>query len=345
MVVVRMKYVRRVKSKGKDYFYYRREDINIERLPDDSASPEFLAAYARAHQTYERNNPVPLDNIILPGTFRALAVDYLKSITFTSLRARTQHLYRRDIDRLCETFGNERLETIQMEHVLAYRDTVAGTPAQANSLMKAGRIVYGWGRPRGRVRHNPFDFRGTDIKPLKIGEHQPWPEPLVEKFLAEAAPCAVFVVLFGLNTGQRIGDVLKMNWNDIESDTLDVIQEKTRKKLTIPLHYVLKAVIRTIPRRSTRVLTTTKGLPWTKTNWSDYFAREQRRVGIPKGYVFHGFRKNAVQRLLEAGCTPKEAGGITGQSVETVLYYARHMEQKKLARVAMAKLEAWSRNQ
>jgi len=232
-----------------------------------------------------------------------------------------------------------------MEHVLAYRDTVANTPAQANSLMKAGRIVYGWGRPRGRVRHNPFDFQGTGVKPLKIGKHSPWPEPLIENFLAEAYPCAVFVVLFGLNTGQRIGDVLKINWNDIEGDTLHVIQEKTGTELTIPLHYVLKAAIKTIPRRSTRILTTTTGLPWTKTNWSDYFAREQRRVGIPKGYVFHGFRKNAVIRLLEAGCSIKETGSITGQSAETVLYYARQMEQKKLARVAMAKLEAWSRNQ
>jgi hypothetical protein len=50
-------------------------------------------------------------------------------------------------------------------------------------------------------------------------------------------------------------------------------------------------------------------------------------------------RKNAVNALLEAGCTPHETASITGQSVQMVEHYAKKVSQKKLGKSAMLKFE------
>lgn len=58
-----------------------------------------------------------------------------------------------------------------------------------------------------------------------------------------------------------------------------------------------------------------------------------------QGFVFHGLRKNAVNKLLEVGCTEKEVESITGQSPAMVAHYSKRVNQLKLARRAIDKLE------
>jgi hypothetical protein len=59
-----------------------------------------------------------------------------------------------------------------------------------------------------------------------------------------------------------------------------------------------------------------------------------------KGLVFHELRKSAVVSLLEAGCTDAEVAAITGQSRDMVEYYAREVNQRRLAASAVLKWEA-----
>ena len=55
--------------------------------------------------------------------------------------------------------------------------------------------------------------------------------------------------------------------------------------------------------------------------------------------VPHGLRKNAVNALLEAGCTAYEVMAITGQSLNIVEHYARGVNQRRLGEAAIIKLE------
>ena len=57
------------------------------------------------------------------------------------------------------------------------------------------------------------------------------------------------------------------------------------------------------------------------------------------GFVFHGLRKNAVNMLLEAGCTEAEVSAIVEMSEQMVRHYARDVNKRRLARSAMRKLE------
>lgn len=58
--------------------------------------------------------------------------------------------------------------------------------------------------------------------------------------------------------------------------------------------------------------------------------------------VFHGFRKNAVNMLLECGSTEAEVSSIVEMSEQMVRHYAKDVDKRRLAINAMKKLEsAW----
>ena len=342
MALVRMTYVETVTVKGRTYRYYRRGGKRLAKLPGIPGSVEFMKAYAEAHERFEHPAKVYQEDITVPDSFKEMAVAYEMSPEFKALSGKTRKLYGWCLNILKRqaVLGSENRRGIRRNHILAIRDGAADTPAKANSLVKTVRLVYRWGITRGWADSNPADFTGTDVRPLKIGEHKPWPEPSIQKFLSEGREDLRLVVAVGLYTGQRIGDCLKMGWGDISDGSITVKQEKTRKDLGIPLHRDLKILFDSITKKSTRILTAQTGRVWTYTNFCDQFMAERIRLGLQE-FVFHGLRKNAVIRLLDAGCSVKEVGSITGQSDEMVLYYARLMEQKSLAKTAMAKLEKW----
>lgn len=56
--------------------------------------------------------------------------------------------------------------------------------------------------------------------------------------------------------------------------------------------------------------------------------------------VPHGLRKNAVNALLEAGCSVGETSSISGQSLGMVEKYARRRNNRKMGDAAMTRWEA-----
>jgi integrase len=145
-----------------------------------------------------------------------------------------------------------------------------------------------------------------------------------------------------LYTGQRQGDVLEMTWTAVRGGLIEVRQEKTGKHLTIPAHQNLLAVLAKVPRNSVRILTSTRGTPWTKDGFRASWQKALMGPLTPvreASLVFHGLRKSAVVTLLEAGCSDAEVAAITGQSRQMVEHYAKQVNQKKLAASAILKWE------
>lgn len=53
----------------------------------------------------------------------------------------------------------------------------------------------------------------------------------------------------------------------------------------------------------------------------------------------HGLRKNAVNTLLEVGCSVAETAAISGQTLQMVEHYAKQRNQSVLASAAVLKWE------
>lgn len=57
-------------------------------------------------------------------------------------------------------------------------------------------------------------------------EHEPWPQDLIDRFMAEASPRLGFAVRLALETGLRRSDLVKLKWKDLKGDHFEVCQQK-----------------------------------------------------------------------------------------------------------------------
>lgn len=232
-----------------------------------------------------------------------------------------------------KSWGHLEVKGIEPKHVLILRDGYSDRPASANNLIRCLSSMMAWSVPRGWRGDNPC----REIKPLRGGEgYEPWPWKVIEQAKAVLRADLWWAVALALYTGQRLGDVLAMRWAHISAGKISVVQEKTGKRLLIPIHKDLKAVLDTIPKRAVTILTNKEGQPWQggfQATW------RKNKPACAAGLVFHGLRKSAVVTLLEAGCSTAEVAAITGQSLQMVEHYAKGVAQAKLASAAILRWE------
>ena len=142
------------------------------------------------------------------------------------------------------------------------------------------------------------------------------------------------------HTGQRKGDVLTMRWDAIKDGGVHVKQQKTGKRVWVPIHPMLADEIAAIERKDMTIVARRDGKPYTISGFNAVWRRQQKKHGFT-GLQFRGLRRNAVNALLEAGCEVPEVAAGTGQSFEMVQHYAQEVNQKKMATRAMNK---WQTN-
>jgi integrase len=324
---------------GRVYYYFAKHrstdrEAGRVRLPDNPASPEFWAAYAELMQLPP---PTPRRTDLVQD----LATAWQASPEWAQMSPRTRQEWTRLVRVIVHGWGDLPVANIKPQHVLGFRDQFASKPATANNLMRVLRSMLAWSVPRGWRGDVPFD--GVRLLTGGAG-YAPWPWDVIEAARVELRPDLWWAVALALYTGQRLSDVLQMRWNAINAaGLLAVKQGKTGKDLLIPLHRDLRSVIETIPRKALTILTSAEGRPWGadgngfQTTWHKHKPAAVRERGL----VFHGLRKSAVVTLLEAGCTDAEVAAITGQSRAMVEWYAKQVNQQRLAASAILK---WERN-
>ena len=337
-------HVHAVKAKGREYFYFqpnRGARIKGPRTPipglpfniDGSPNADWWAAY-RALSGAPKDGP-------RPGSFEALIAAYKASPEWrVNVGERTKVEWSRDLVRIEKAWGKLAVAGLEPKHVLKLRDRHSKTPAAANNLIKCLSAMLTWSIPRGWRTTNPC----AHIKKLKIGEgYAPWDWEDIEFFRTRAPPHLWQAAALALYSGQRLGDVLEMRWSEVKDNLISVKQNKTGKRLWIPMHRDLQDVVAELPRTSLTLLANTRSKPWTdsgfKSSWSKAMNKPEMATLREKALVFHGLRKSAVVFLLEAGCTDAEVAAITGQSRQMVEHYARQVNQKKLAAAAVLKWE------
>lgn len=318
---------------GRPYYYLSkhrgtgREQSRL-RLPDDPRSPEFWSEYARLMGT---ESPKPRTD-----TVRALATAWQASPEWGQMARSTRADWTRYVNRVVAAWGDLEVQGIEPRHILALRDQFRDTPASANNLLRCLTSMLSWSVPRGWRADNPC----REVRLLRGGDgYAPWDWDTIAAVRADLREDLWWVVALALYTGQRQGDVLAMRWDHVKDGLIAVQQEKTEKRLVIPLHRDLRPLVAGIPRRAVTILTSTEGGPWTKSGFKATWNKHKPAVLRDRGLVFHGLRKSAVVTLLEAGCSDAEVASITGQSREMVEHYGKQVNQGRLAAAAVLKWE------
>lgn len=320
---------------GKVYYYWRpgrgtEHGGQSVRLPDNPNTARFWSV-VEAHK-----KPVQAD---LGGMARMIDA-YQASPHYGQLKPTTRREYDRYMREVRDHLGKFTPDALGPSEVASLRDQLGKTPAKANAMVKAIAALYRWGRELGHARQNPAER----IRLLKTGEHQPWPDWAWALTQAYFRPELRLACNLALYTGQRLGDVLRMQLGDIKGDSIIVRQAKTGKTLQIPLHSDLMPLVEECRSRGTIYLVAKRdGQPLTTDHFHAMWTREVRRQELRRiraeKVVFHGLRKSATVRLAEVGCSEKEIASITGMSMAMVQHYSKGADQKRLARQAMRKLE------
>ena len=94
------------------------------------------------------------------------------------------------------------------------------------------------------------------------------------------------------------------------------------------------------PEGQLTYILTRHGKPRSAKAFTNWISDAARKAGLLDASSPDGLRKAACRRLAEAGCTPHQIMAITGhQNLDEVETYTKAVNQKKLAKGAMAAIE------
>lgn len=323
-------HVKYVRSKGRLYAYFntgrkRNGKPIYMRLPDPSAIG-FYDSYAAMKGARTKRASVDY-------TVADMARDYENSPQFRVLARASQDLYSKTLKRITALVGYFPANGLTRPFLQPVLDREMKGPGAYNIFVAVLGALYKWGRDREKTEQEPTKGIGK----LKLGEHEPWPDDVLEAALASDDALVRLSVNLLCFTGQRIGDVLKMRWSDIRGGVIHVVQQKTGKELWIPLLSELQAVLDETPKRGMTIIADKSGRPISQGRVRT--ALQAFTAGQGAKTVPHGLRKNAVNAFLEARSTIPEVAAITGQSYQMVEHYAKRINQKHMAESAVLKLE------
>lgn len=317
------------------YYYHRRTRKPIRGALGTS---EFLASYIEAGK---------VDRAVGSQTLGDLIQLYRQSRDFASKAQRTRRDYDEQLAHLDDIWGNMPLDIVEdrsfRQGIKDERDRLAErSERRADYFVTVLSIVLSYGVDGGVLRNNHTKGIGKLYSADRA--EKIWSDRDVAAFQAIASPELRLALRLALDTGQRQGDLLRVPWSALDAAAISLRQSKTGADVVIPCTKELRAALEMAPRRSTLILTNSKGQPWTPDGFRSSWQKACRAAGIT-GVTFNDLRGTAVTRLAEAGCTVPEIASITGHSLKnaaTILerYRAR---TRKQASAAIEKLDEYRR--
>lgn len=314
------------RSGGRIYF---RKAGRRGRIYATPGTPEFAAEYALL---LKGRRPAPTKTIA--GLIHA----YRESDRWQQLAPNTRKSYARHFAYFQEKLGGKDPARLRPVHIYDMRDALKDTPTDASRKVGALKTLLTFAVSIGWIDRNPAigigSLRG------KRPERQPWPQDLIEKFRATADDTTRLIFELLLGTGQRIGDVLAMQWGHIEGDGINVRQGKTGARLYVPFTATLRQQIAAAPRRGLHIVTQANGKPVAYNTAWKWIMTVRTEIGA-EGFDIHSLRYTAASEIASLpGMTPEHVKAITGHATAAMVYrYAGDALQKAKAMEAQGQRE------
>jgi integrase len=296
-------------------------------------SEDFMPRYASALEGVKAQATTIGSVRTVTGSFDALIVSYYKSPEFHALKTSTQKVRRRIIEAFRKDHGTKPVVLLSRTHIKNIIGAKAETPEAANNLLKVLRVLLGFAIEQGMIESNP----ATGVKHYKSREEgiHPWSEDEVAQFESrhpDGSKARLALVLY-LYTAQRVGDVVRMGWQDVRDGKIAVRQEKTKAFLLIRMHPELIRVLASTPKTNMTFILNQYGKPFSPAGMSNWFSKRCREAGLPQCSA-HGLRKLAATRLANYGASNEHIKSQTG-----------HKTHKEVERYTKAANQSWLNDQ
>jgi integrase len=334
-VRVELKGIHRVSrrlAKGKRVHYYAWR--GGPKITAEPGTPEFVEQYNEAHRSRRKPDR---------STFSTLIAEFKASGEYAGLSKPTKKDYSRYFKLIESDFGDLPIvalsEPAMRGEFKAWRDRMADTPRKADYAWTTLARILSVAKDRGRISVNPCE-RGGRLYDANRAD-KIWSEAEIIQILKSASAELQLALMLALWTGQRQGDLIGLTWSAYDGTHIRLTQSKSNKPLVVRVGFPLKALLDRTKRRSTHVLTNSRGVPWTSDGFRTSWGKLCDRVGI-KDLTFHDLRGSTVTRLALEGSPPQEIASVTGHSLSDVCdILEKHYlgERAGLAEMAIKRLE------
>ncbi len=256
------------------------------------------------------------------------------------------------IKHLSKFFGDKYLGQIRSGDVQAYIDARIRQPKQKANPPKKGPATAGTIRPRTvNIEANTLSaiFREAvkrglvDNNPVRGVRKLPEENIIVrylsadeDRRLVEAcSPSLLPIVTLALHTGMRLGELLHLEWKDVdfEQRLIRVKLTKSHRTRYLPMNVRVVETLKGVPRRPDIELVfwnPIRGKHWAWTHGPGW--QKAIRLSGVKEFRFQDLRHTFASRLVQAGVSIKVVQELLGHSnVATTMRYA-HLAPADLRR-------------
>jgi len=285
----------------------------------------------------------------LPEVSEATSVSYKKTVSkfsaFLSEKA--------DVD----------MAEITADDVLRFRnhEAKALTPKTVNRYLKCLRMLFRAARQERVISEDPSEFVSA-TKKATAKERRPFTIGELQSVIAVADDEWKSMIRFGLYTGQRLGDIARLKWGnvDLEKGEIRLVAQKTNKPLVLPIAAPLKEHLDSLqaqPGREAPIHARAfaiVGKQGRSANLSNQFSDLLAKAGLRKkasrakvaakagrGAVretgelsFHCLRHTAVTMMKEAGAPEAAVMELVGHDSEQMSAHYTHVGQDALKKAA-----------
>jgi integrase len=235
------------------------------------------------------------------------------------------------IDRLLEFFGPDlkisRIRVYDVERYQAKRMAEGRKPGTINKEVTCMKAMFNKAVSWDKLRINPIKA----VRQLKVNN-------VIVRFLSLAemnkliecsAPYMRDIIIFALNTGMRRGEILGLDWKDVDFENrfIAVRDTKSSEDRKIPMNSTLADLLTPLKKTEGKVFLGRGGVGMKDVKKG--FHRTMKDAGI-KNFRFHDLRHTFASHLVMNGIdivTVKELLGH--KSLEMTLRYAHLSAQHK----------------
>jgi integrase len=168
-----------------------------------------------------------------------------------------------------------------------------------------------------------FELNGTAGLSLYADRSETiWLPEDLDRLCDKASPEIANAARLASLTGLRLSDLLRLSWSHIGAKEIVIPTGKSRgkKAARVPLTRDIRALLDTIPKRSTRVLTTQRRTrPWTANGFGASWARAMKKADLRgRDLHFHDLRGTAATNLYRANLSIRTIAEIMAWSEDRV---------------------------
>ena len=265
---------------------------------------EILQAAFEAKRKKPRGGDQILDRLIF---------DYRSSPEFTTLSDRTQKDYRVELDKLSVRWGSAPLAVFDdrrmREDILTWRDERANTPRTADKGIVMLSTLLGWAVVRGRLTLNVA--HGIPLLYRVNRADKVWSEA---DFAAIKPHCSTeldWAIRFASLTGFRLGDLVKVGWDDIGGKGIIYTTSKKTRRVVVPVFPELRDLLAEIGASTGTILKNSRSAAWTESGLGGVFQKAKAKAqGFDTTLRLHDLRGTYATWLANMGVTDQEIGRI-----------------------------------